>query len=192
MKDKEIIKKQDELIKHLSRFATFNVSGAEKRDKIISELTALKSESECDHDWVYKILFDHTGINVCTKCKKQQPQSEPIDRFGRFANTSFFPQSEPRETAGKVLSRYPYVVKHNTNCYEANDVIKAMEEYASQSSPDLRREITDEMIEIAANTAYLLHNNPNSEARVLYNHRIEQSRSAFILGAKAYRDGLIK
>lgn len=28
----------------------------------------------CEHVWVYKILFNHTGVNICEKCKLIQPQ----------------------------------------------------------------------------------------------------------------------
>lgn len=27
------------------------------------------SKSQCNHSWVYKIMSDHTGVNVCEKCK---------------------------------------------------------------------------------------------------------------------------
>ena len=26
-------------------------------------------QNNCNHSWVYKIMFDHTGVNVCEKCK---------------------------------------------------------------------------------------------------------------------------
>jgi len=29
----------------------------------------------CEHDWVYKILFDHTACDVCTKCKEVRKQT---------------------------------------------------------------------------------------------------------------------
>lgn len=25
-------------------------------------------QRDCEHSWVYKILFDHTGKNICEKC----------------------------------------------------------------------------------------------------------------------------
>ena len=29
-------------------------------------------EPECDHSWVYKILFDHTAVSICEKCHETQ------------------------------------------------------------------------------------------------------------------------
>ena len=26
-------------------------------------------QKNCNHSWVYKITFDHNGVNVCEKCK---------------------------------------------------------------------------------------------------------------------------
>lgn len=31
----------------------------------------------CDHDYVYKILHDHTGVDVCTKCSHTKMHSKP-------------------------------------------------------------------------------------------------------------------
>jgi len=47
----------------------------QNRDKAIIGFRSIEvSKSVCDHDFVYKILHDHTAADVCTKCgiiKKQ-------------------------------------------------------------------------------------------------------------------------
>ena len=55
---------------------------------------------------------------------------------------------------------------------------KYAESYASKQMP------SEEKIRIEANSHYPLHNNPNTDERVLYNRMAEQARDAFKVGVK--------
>ena len=40
----------------------------------IHDVVGRSEQLVCDHNWTYKILYDHTAADVCTKCGKIEKQ----------------------------------------------------------------------------------------------------------------------
>ena len=64
----------------------FNSPENQNRDKAIIGYRSIEngtkpliiarvSKSVCDHDYVYKILHDHTAADICTKCRNIKKQT---------------------------------------------------------------------------------------------------------------------
>lgn len=50
--------------------------GCVTQQQILNGEIRVNVESDCDHDFMYKILFDHTGVDICTKCELIKKQSD--------------------------------------------------------------------------------------------------------------------
>lgn len=47
-----------------------------KKKKILNDKRSVDEvKTVCEHDWVYKLMFDHTACNICTKCHKIEKQT---------------------------------------------------------------------------------------------------------------------